>query len=94
MRLPDAPGKRLMTKNFIRVDSQALRSVDFTGRSRTLEVEFIDGEVYHHYQVPPVLWAQIREVIASGESVGAFVNQQVKGLVKELGLDYRRITTA
>jgi hypothetical protein len=94
MRLPDAPGERLMTKNFMRVDSQALRSLDFTGRSRTLEVEFIDGEVYHYYKVPAGLWAQIREAIASGESVGAFVNQQVKGRVKELDLDYRRIITA
>lgn len=93
MRLPDAPGERLMTKNHIRVDSSAVRSLDFAPRSRTLEVKFIDGEVYHYYKVPAKLWTQIKDVIASGQSIGTFVNQDVKAEVKRLDLDYRRILT-
>lgn len=91
MRLPDAPGERLLSKNFVRVDSAALRSLDFTARSRTLEVEFIDGEIYHYYKVPAKLWTEIKDVLVSGQSIGTFVNQDVKALVKELDLDYRRI---
>lgn len=91
MRLPDAPGERLMTKNFVRVDSQALRSLDFASKSRTLEVEFIDGEIYHYYKVPAKLWTEIKDVLLSGQSIGTFVNQDVKALVKELDLDYQRI---
>lgn len=93
MRLPDAPGERLMTKNFVRVDSQALRSLDFAAKSRTLEVEFIDREIYHYYKVPAKLWTEIKDVLVSGQSVGTFVNQDVKALVKELDLDYRRVIT-
>lgn len=93
MKLPDTKGERLMTKNYLHVDSQAVRSLDFSPRSRTLEVEFIDREVYHYYNVPGRLWKQIREVIQAGGSVGTFVNQDVKAEVKRLGLNYRRILT-
>ena len=91
MKLDDAYAERLGTKNKVRVDSQAVRSIDYSPGSRTLEVVFIDGEVYHYYKVPARVWKEIQEVIESGGSVGTFVNLDVKAVVKELDLDYRRV---
>jgi hypothetical protein len=93
MKLDDGRGERLMTDNYMHVNSQAVRSIDYSPKSKTMEVEFIDGEVYHYYKVPAGLWKRIQDVATDGGSVGTFVNQDVKAEVKKLDLDYRRIIT-
>jgi hypothetical protein len=92
MLLPPEKARRLGTGNYTRVSSEALRSVDYVPGSGTLELEFIDGAVYHYYKVPARYWERIGEIIASGESLGTYINQDFKAAVNELELDYRRIT--
>jgi len=78
MDLKPGKGKRLATRNFMHVRSRAVRSIDFSFRENILEVKFISGEIYHYINVKKKLWKMILDVIESGESLGAFINQQVK----------------
>lgn len=93
MMLPPKKGKRLGTENFLRVDSRAARSIDFAARERTIEIEFINGDVYHYYKAPPQLWAQITGIVEAGMSLGTFLNQEFKREVKRLDINYRRVIT-
>jgi hypothetical protein len=83
---------RLRTENYTAASSEALRSVDYATGTGTLELEFIDGEVYHYYKVPAKYWGRIQEIISSGGSLGTYINQDFKAAVSRLNIDYRRIT--
>ncbi len=56
------------------VDSSALRSVGYDTKSRTLEIEFINGSVYDYYSVPPETYQELCEA----DSMGTFVNLYIK----------------
>ena len=91
MLLPAEKSTRLRTRNYSGVRSEALLSMDYRPQSRTLELEFIDGEVYHYYKVPDRYWRRIQEIAASGESLGTYINRDFKKEVDRLNIDYRRI---
>ena len=91
MLLPPKKGKRLHTGNFLQVMSRAAISIDFDAGKRVIEIEFINGDVYHYYKVPQQLWTGILEVIAAGDSLGTYLNQHFKAEVARLDIDYRRI---
>jgi hypothetical protein len=78
MTLKSRKDKRLSTENFKHVSSRAVRSIDFSSLKNILEVKFITGEVYHYLNVKKKLWNTILGIIKSRESLGAFINQQVK----------------
>lgn len=56
------------------VESSALRSIGYDSRTRTLEVEYVSGDVYRYYDVSPVHAAGLRWA----ESKGRYVNEEIK----------------
>ncbi len=56
------------------VESSAIESVGYDARSRTLEVEFVGGDVYRYLGVPP----REHETLLRAESHGAYVNRSIK----------------
>jgi hypothetical protein len=56
------------------VESSAIESIGYDARSRTLEVEYAGGRVYHYLGVPPGAY----ELLLRAESHGAFVNRRIK----------------
>jgi hypothetical protein len=50
------------------VQSESLKSVGYDSQTRTLEVEFQDGDVYQYFNVPPVVH---RDLLAA-PSIGQY----------------------
>lgn len=89
MQLEPVKGKKLSTANQTYVSSSAVRSIDYSVSTETLELEFINNQVYHYYNVPKQVWEKTINVIKTGKSLGAFVNEEIKAL----DIDYRKIIT-
>ncbi len=54
------------------VTSEAVRSIGYEGR--TLEVEFIDGDVYQYYGVPEIRYAELM----LSESIGRYIVAHIR----------------
>ena len=59
----------------IEVTSASLASVGYDPRSRTLEVEFQSGAVYHYHGVPYA----VARGLATAQSVGGYFSRRVRG---------------
>ena len=59
----------------VEVASESLASVGYDPRSRTLEVEFRSGAVYHYHEVP---YAVARGLARAG-SIGGYFMRNVRG---------------
>ena len=57
------------------VASTSLASVGYDANSRTLEVEFRSGAVYHYHDVP----YRIAKDLAHAQSIGAYFMRVVRG---------------
>ena len=89
MQLEPMKGRKLSTTNQTYVSSSAVRSIDYSVSSETLELEFINNQVYHYYKVPMQVWEKTVNMVKTGKSLGAFVNDEIKNL----DVDYRKIIT-
>jgi hypothetical protein len=79
MQLETKNAPRLETDNFRFINtSEAVQSIDYSRRLKILEVEFINGGVYHYLNVSRETWKELQETIESGESLGAYVNSTIK----------------
>lgn len=79
MELETKNALRLETDNFRFVNtSEAVQSLDYSKRLKILEVEFINGGVYHYLNVSNDTWKQLQETIEDGESLGAYINASIK----------------
>lgn len=58
------------------VTSATLTSVGYNPDTLTLELEFIDGEVYRYSKVPPSVYLDLM----NAKSKGLFFNTRVKGV--------------
>lgn len=56
------------------VSSSAVAAVGYDDHSRTLEIEFVSGEVYRYLDVGPASVVALLEA----ESIGRFVNERIK----------------
>ncbi len=56
------------------IDSRAIRSAAYDPELLILEIEFINGSIYHYYRVPSATYQQFCEA----DSKGIFVNQSIK----------------
>jgi hypothetical protein len=56
------------------VDSTSLASVGYDAGSRTLEVEFHNGGVYHYLGVHP----DTAQALLAADSLGVFLNTEIK----------------
>jgi hypothetical protein len=59
-----------------RISSSAIASVGYDPDEQTLEVEFIDGEVYQYLKVPEYIFLDFM----MAESRGEYINRKIKGL--------------
>lgn len=59
----------------VEVTSTSLASVGYDQRSRTLEVEFQSGSVYHYQQVPYA----VARGLARADSIGAYFMRRIRG---------------
>lgn len=79
MQLETKNVPRLETDNFRFINtSEAVQSLDYSGKLKILEVEFINGGVYHYLNVSRDTWKEVAHTIESGESLGAYVNSTIK----------------
>lgn len=81
MQLESKHALRLETDNFRFINtSEAVQSIDYSGKLKILEVEFIGGNggVYHYVNVSRDVWKAIQKTIESGDSLGTYINTVVK----------------
>jgi hypothetical protein len=71
--------KRLNRKNAIyTANSGTTRMINYEDVHHILEVEFVDGDIYHYLKVPADLWNDYKSVVSSGKSSGGFLNLRIK----------------
>jgi hypothetical protein len=56
------------------VESEAIRSVGYDPKAWTLEVEFVDGDVYRYHPVPRGFYAGLLRAA----SMGRYLNTRIK----------------
>jgi hypothetical protein len=56
VKLPDKYGKRLHTKNFRRVTSEAAISIDYYPELKIIEIEYQTGKIYHYLNMNNNVW--------------------------------------
>jgi len=59
----------------IRVNSSSVASVGYEAKTRTLEIEFLNGRVYRYFEVPP----EEHQALMNADSKGTHVNQCIIG---------------
>lgn len=59
----------------IQVESSALASIGYCAVTRTLEVEFHNGAIYHYYNVPSLEFDELLNAPSQGE----YFNERIKG---------------
>jgi KTSC domain len=69
------PGLRYPTEtNMVKVNSSAIRAVDYNPRSLELQVAFTSGRLYTYYGVPPWKYASL----INASSVGTYFNDNIR----------------
>jgi hypothetical protein len=64
------------------VNSTSIRSIGYDESAKTLEVKFIDGDVYQYFKVPEKIYHEL----LTADSIGAYLNKEIKGK-----FEYRKI---
>jgi hypothetical protein len=78
MKLRDKYGGRLNTKNFRKVTSEAVLSIDYDQRLKTIEIEYHNKEVYNYLNTNNKEWAKMIEFANKGKGLGAYLNHDFK----------------
>lgn len=78
MKLQDKYGVRLNTKNFKRVKSDAALSIDYYPKSKIIEIEYPNNEVYHYLKTNYKEWNKLIELANKGKGLGTYINQEFK----------------
>ncbi len=60
------------------VSSSTIVSVGFDPASQTLEVEFMNGQIYQYFDVPEPYY----QALISDSSPGTYLNQNIKGVFR------------
>lgn len=61
------------------VTSRAVASIGYDPNTMTLEVEYSKGSVYQYFDVPETVYQDF----VSAASMGAYLNQNIKGSYRE-----------
>ena len=69
---------RLGTKNFRRVTSDAVASIDYSPGAKIIEIEFKDGEIYHYLNAKKTEWNKMIGFAGRKKGLGGYVNQGFK----------------
>lgn len=57
-----------------RVESSSVASVGYDPDTRTLELKYVSGDIYHYFDVSPL----VHTALLNATSIGAFVNKRIK----------------
>lgn len=57
------------------VSSSNIASIGYEAETETLEVEFLDGSIYHYFNVPSSLY----DGLMNAASHGVYLNANIKG---------------
>lgn len=57
------------------VSSSNIRSIGYDPATQTLEVEFLNGGIYHYHGVPPAEY----QALMAAASHGTYLNAHIKG---------------
>jgi len=74
--------KKLSHKNAVYLNSEALKMINYDEGKRALEATFNNDRTYQYKNVDKDVWMEFLAVIRSGNSAGAFINQQIKPFYK------------
>ena len=88
MKLPDKYGKRLHTRNFRRVTSEAAISVDYHSKLKIIEIEYKTNKIYHYLQMNKKVWNKFLEFANKGKGLGIYINRDFKIMIDENNYDY------
>lgn len=91
MKLPDKYGRRLHTKNFRRVSSEAAISIDYDSKLKIIEIEYKTGKTYQYLDMNKKVWNRFLEFADKGKGLGAYINQDFKCVVDENDYDYYEV---
>ena len=69
---------RLPYKTAKRIQSSAVNSINYSLEKKVLEIEYSNENVYWYFDVPLKTWKHLLDIIDKGESVGEFVNKEIK----------------
>jgi KTSC domain len=77
---PEVPELKVVDSEEVKVErhsvsSSTLRAVGYDRKTLTLEVEFLNGNIYQYFDVPEV----VHEEFIRAASHGQFLSQQIKG---------------
>ena len=64
------------------VESSAVDRVGYDEKRHILEIEYTGGRVYQYFDVPPMVYRQLRKA----PSIGAFVNEEIIGAYQYMPL--------
>jgi hypothetical protein len=78
MKLHDKYGIRLNTKNFRKVTSEAVLSIDYHRKLKTIEIEYHNNDVYHYLNANNKEWGKMIEFANKGEGLGGYINHDFK----------------
>ncbi|SRR5581483_263214 len=68
----------------IRVESEAIRSIGYHHKTKTMEVQFHSGDTYRYANVPPAVF----NAFLAADSKGRFFQEQIRGRY-----DYWKVAT-
>ena len=70
-----APRPEICRLRRVAVNSEAIRSIGYHHKTRTLEVQFRSGDTYRYSKVPKPIY----DAFVAAESKGRFFQEQVRG---------------
>ncbi len=76
--------KKNLQKKAVRLNSSALKALDYNEDKNMLTATFNNNRTYHYINVPEKLWKEFLSVIDSGKSAGAFINKHIKPFYKSI----------
>ncbi len=88
MKLPDKHGSRLNTKNYRRVTSDAVISIDYYTKLKIVEIEYKTENIYHYLRINKDTWGKFLEFADKGKGLGTYINKNFKEMVVENNCDY------
>jgi hypothetical protein len=89
--LPEKYEVRLRTKNFRRVKSEAVKSIDYEPTEKIIEIEYTTGETYHYRDAKRKEWNKMMEFANKGEGLGGYINEVFKEPYKKQERDSYKV---
>ena len=67
--------------------SGTTKMINYDRSRQILEVQFIEGDIYHYLHVPEKIWKDFLKEVKAGGSSGTFVNKIIKPVYKFIKIE-------